>query len=101
LTGFGLLLTFIWSRSLQSHQHSQGSYLPMVTFCSFDYFFSNLTLWMTVVGIVGLYNNHKSTFFIIKKTLFPTARSTVPPVLARRLSAARHLLFILVIFSLI
>jgi hypothetical protein len=46
---------------------------------------------MTVVGIVGLYNNLKSTFF--KKeyfiNIYPIARSTVTQALARRQSAAR------------
>jgi hypothetical protein len=58
-------------------------------FVHFDYFFSNLALYMTVVGIVGLYNNLKITFFIKKKTLFPIAWSTVTQALARRQSAAR------------
>jgi hypothetical protein len=46
---------------------------------------------MTVVGIVGLYNNLKSTFFILKNFMnfYPIARSTVTQALARRLSAAR------------
>jgi hypothetical protein len=45
---------------------------------------------MTVDGIVGLYKNLKSTFFI-KKTInfYPIARYTVPQALARRQSAAR------------
>jgi hypothetical protein len=33
----------------------------------FIIFFSNVTLWMTVVGIVGVYNNLKSTLFTKKK----------------------------------
>jgi hypothetical protein len=45
---------------------------------------------MTAVGIVGLYNNLKSTFFIEKTiNFYPIARSTVPQALARWQSAAR------------
>jgi hypothetical protein len=46
---------------------------------------------MTVVEIVGLYNNLKSTFFYEKifMNLYPIARSTVTQALARRQSAAR------------
>jgi hypothetical protein len=46
---------------------------------------------MTIVGIVGLYTNLKSTFFKLKNfiNLHPIARSTVTQALARRQSAAR------------
>jgi hypothetical protein len=48
----------------------------------FDYFFSNLTLKLKVAGVVGLYNNLKSTFFIEKLYKFLSDRAVYSPTSA-------------------
>jgi hypothetical protein len=78
---YNLKITFFIIKNLYSDHavYSPTSAHKVAVCCSspfahVDYFFSNLTLWMTVVGIVGLHNNLKSTFFI-KRTLLTFIRS--------------------------
>jgi hypothetical protein len=54
-------------RAVYSHTSAREAAICRPSpFVHVDYFFSNLTLRMTAVGIVVLYNNLKSTFLNLK-----------------------------------